>query len=284
MILNILQAAAHTFTYMIFFVSNLFFWGGLYRRLRPYKCKIFFSYSHKDSQFAESIMKRLGDCTFKVWIDFEKVLPEDHIAEILKGVIREREIFILLASKNSINSKWVKFEIEEASKGHSKVFTTWEWRDFIVVARDNCGIELFNILSNKFNNEQQRYESLMKQADEEIDEEIKQYRNTSHLKYILLKAYPKLVHSFFGSDYKNQPTWKRGFTSTVKLFDLRNETDAIVRKLSDYLRMATEPLMLQTSLFRRTWVIVATFWLFGMISSGICIIKRITYIDFIPHS
>lgn len=276
-----LQIFAHAITYSVFFVSNLFFWGGLYGRLRRYKSEIFFSYSHKDSQFAEVLINRLKNCKFRLWVDFGKKFTEDQVLEILKNVIRKREIFILLGSKNSANSEWVKSEIEEASKGHSHSFATWEWRDFIVIAKDNYGIDLYNTLSNTLRYQQQRYESLQKQENDEIAKLANHYRKTSYMKYILFKIYTKLVVLIFGADYKKQPTWTRGFTSTVKLFDLRDLNDDMVAELLDYLKRSTEPFMLQTSLFRRTWIFVALFWFFGLTWSGFCIVKGITIFDMI---
>lgn len=133
-------------------LSTIFI-GSLYIIRRPHWGKIFFSYSHKDTQMAERIMYRLREYNFRVYIDFGLVIPEDQLENELSKTIKKRDIFILLASKNSAESGWVRYEIKRAQKIDKKRFN--QWRDMIVLALDDRGIELANAITN-FDKERMR--------------------------------------------------------------------------------------------------------------------------------
>lgn len=102
---------------LVFVVSSTFFIFGILASFRtPHRSSIFFSYSHKDSEIAQKIMKHLDMYRFKIWIDFGLEIPEDRLINELNTAVKGCEIFILLASKNSQDSTWVQFELAEAKK------------------------------------------------------------------------------------------------------------------------------------------------------------------------
>jgi TIR domain len=87
----------------------------------------FLSHSSKDDDLVAGAIRILEDHGAKVYVD--EIDPEmppytsDKTAELLKTRIRETSRFVLLASKNSKESKWVPWElgIADGEKGMSKI-------------------------------------------------------------------------------------------------------------------------------------------------------------------
>ncbi len=258
----ILDYILHVFTYLVFLVSCILFIVGLYQRIRPYKSRIFFSYSHKNKEISQKIIKKLKHLHFRIWVDLDLELPANEIESILENNVKQSEIFILLGSRSSAKSNWVRFELSKAN--YRANFTKYQWRDIIVIILDDFGLELFkNIIK------------IHKQKMEEYENEIKENTNR------LIDEVPLLQH-IIGNNLSNEATWKRGFTPTVTKFDLRKSSfDSIVDGLEDYLRNSTENFFLRTNLFRRIWPFLALFWLHSMVISGFCIIKGIHFVEFV---
>jgi len=74
--------------------------------------KAFVSYSHSDKEFAHHLAKDLIDSGIDIWIDKWEMLPGDSLIQkiFLEGLDKSDFILILL-STNSIQSKWVKEEL-----------------------------------------------------------------------------------------------------------------------------------------------------------------------------
>ncbi len=76
---------------------------------------VFLSHSHKDKELAEGFQNALASCGIKVYVDWQdSTLPQTpsrETAEKIKGKIYELDLFILLATNNSLSSRWCPWEI-----------------------------------------------------------------------------------------------------------------------------------------------------------------------------
>lgn len=78
---------------------------------------IFISYSSRDKEYADRISSALQNWGHDIWIDrieMEIGKPDSEIEDILKKNIKKADCLLVLLSKNSIKSRWVKIEYEEA--------------------------------------------------------------------------------------------------------------------------------------------------------------------------
>jgi hypothetical protein len=71
---------------------------------------IFISYSHKDRDYAESISKKLLEVGYSVSSTSNEMHVGDNIIEKVTAGIKDADAYILLISRNSVNSEWVMKE------------------------------------------------------------------------------------------------------------------------------------------------------------------------------
>jgi len=77
--------------------------------------KTFLSYSHEDKDFAQSIVKNINESGIEVWWDEWEILPGDSIIQkIFMDGLSKSDIFLIVLSNASINSNWVKEELDYA--------------------------------------------------------------------------------------------------------------------------------------------------------------------------
>jgi len=80
-----------------------------------YDKKIFLSYRRRDRAYVDPIVRFLKRIGVKVYIDYlDDSLPDDpnsKTAEILRSRIKQSDKFILLATPNSKDSKWIPWEL-----------------------------------------------------------------------------------------------------------------------------------------------------------------------------
>lgn len=75
----------------------------------------FFSYAHEDKEFAERIVRDLLDAGVNVWFDKWDIMPGDSIIQkIFNEGLSQCDTFLLLLSQSSVNSRWVKEELDFA--------------------------------------------------------------------------------------------------------------------------------------------------------------------------
>ena len=74
---------------------------------------IFFSYSTKDSEAANKIVEGIKISGHHVWFAPDKILGGENYAENIEEGIEQCDIFVLLASKNSIGNKSLQVEASE---------------------------------------------------------------------------------------------------------------------------------------------------------------------------
>lgn len=77
--------------------------------------RIFLSYRRKDSQYVKPIVEILKNLGAKIYIDYlDESLPEipnSETAAILRSRIQKSNKFILMATPNSSESKWIPWEL-----------------------------------------------------------------------------------------------------------------------------------------------------------------------------
>jgi hypothetical protein len=201
-----------------FFVGNFsILLSCAYWMWRPYRTKIFFSYSHKDADIAKRILAALKDLNFRVWVDFDTQISEGQIENRLGGLIKRRQIFILLGSVNSAQSQWVEFEIAEARRLGN--FLLGSFRDTSVLVLDDAGIQVFDELK-------QFYDELtlacwIKEKDLKTEVEIAEMAEK-------LEETRKIG--------TGQPLLRRMVLPMVTMVDFRQPFDVAIKELIDYLK------------------------------------------------
>jgi hypothetical protein len=76
---------------------------------------VFLSYSHADKRFVKSLVAKLSAKQIKVWIDEAEIRPGDSLIDKLRDAIDSVDVLVAVLSRASINSPWVKKEIEIAT-------------------------------------------------------------------------------------------------------------------------------------------------------------------------
>jgi len=75
---------------------------------------VFISYSSRDKHLADQLSHDLAKHGFKVWYDRIDVLPGDNILDTIYDALRLSDVYIIILTKHSVNSKWVKEELDFA--------------------------------------------------------------------------------------------------------------------------------------------------------------------------
>lgn len=79
------------------------------------KPTVFISYSHSDSQFVDELADKLKATGVDVWIDKWKIKVGDSITQRINDGIRASDFLIVVLSCASVNSKWVREELNAAT-------------------------------------------------------------------------------------------------------------------------------------------------------------------------
>lgn len=79
------------------------------------KTKIFLSYSSKDRAFVEDLAKKLLGEGFSVWYDGWEIHIGDSIIHKINEGISSSDFLLIVLSRNSVNSKWVREELNAAT-------------------------------------------------------------------------------------------------------------------------------------------------------------------------
>lgn len=78
---------------------------------------IFISYSHEDHGYASLIEQQLTRAGHTVWQDSKKLRAGDNILTKINEGMKSADALIVIVSKNSLNSKWVKHEFSAMAFG-----------------------------------------------------------------------------------------------------------------------------------------------------------------------
>lgn len=83
--------------------------------------KTFISYSTKDSIFAKKIAQSIKEWGYSYWIAPDMIPAGSSYAKEIPQAIEMADVFILLLSKNSMESIWVEKELDHALSNRKKV-------------------------------------------------------------------------------------------------------------------------------------------------------------------
>jgi hypothetical protein len=100
--------------------------------------KVFISYSHADRATAVSIATHLQEAGADVWIDSWQIEVGDSILEKINDGISTSDFLVVLLSKASVGSRWVKEELAEGS-----VILAERGAFILPVLLEECEIPLF---------------------------------------------------------------------------------------------------------------------------------------------
>lgn len=75
---------------------------------------IFLSHTAKDKKFVKDFAYRLKQCDVKVWVDEAEIKVGDSLIRKIEEGINEMEFLGVVLSPNSVNSEWVRKEVEIA--------------------------------------------------------------------------------------------------------------------------------------------------------------------------
>ncbi|MFZ4122832.1 MAG: toll/interleukin-1 receptor domain-containing protein [Caulobacterales bacterium] len=99
---------------------------------------VFLSHSHLDRVLAKGIVIHMGSLGVEVYVDWnDQNMPRETnrlTALMIKRRIREASLFVMLATKNALASRWVPWEvgIADAAKGQAQVL--------IIPVADSLGV------------------------------------------------------------------------------------------------------------------------------------------------
>lgn len=97
--------------------------------------QVFVSYASADSATAKVIVEGLRSQDLNVWLDADELRPGDHWAESIRTAISASAYFLLLLSKNSVQSFWMINEVEAVLKELQSRDVT-----FLPVLLEDCDI------------------------------------------------------------------------------------------------------------------------------------------------
>lgn len=78
------------------------------------KPKVFLSYSSEDKRTVRYIAKKLKNSKIDYWLDEAELLPGVSLIEKIREAIDEVDVVLAILSKNSVESEWVKKELDIA--------------------------------------------------------------------------------------------------------------------------------------------------------------------------
>lgn len=253
----------YTYLLIFFFVGNsAIFIIVAYLALRPHRAKIFVSYSHKDTEIAKKMMHSLSHYHFRTWIDLGVEIPNDQLEQTLSQDIKERQIFLLLGSKNSVESRWVQFEIERA-KERAKFFLG-QWRDIVVLALDNEGVSLYETL-------QKYYDELLLQLYAE------EFGKTTPEEIEKLAADLERLKQVGAT----QPLGRRIFIPLITLIDFRLPFDFAILRLEEYLKLNTKMgriALNKRDRMKRIFGCFIIYMAFVVLLTGVLLLSRLGWI------
>jgi hypothetical protein len=105
---------------------------------------VFISYSHKDKAFAKRLYDALQGRGIRCWLDEHQLLPGDKIAQGIDQGIRLWDKVLLCCSKDSLNSWWVKNEVNLAIQKEQRLYDKEKGREVLSLIPLNLDGYMFN--------------------------------------------------------------------------------------------------------------------------------------------
>lgn len=85
--------------------------------------QVFLSHASKDDAFIKAFRQALEFSDVTAWADSRELLPGDILQTEIEQAIRAADVFFLVFSKNTLQSKWVKKELEFAKSLQKRIVT-----------------------------------------------------------------------------------------------------------------------------------------------------------------
>ena len=73
--------------------------------------RVFISYSHSDKEFVDKLAMNLVKSNIPIWLDIWELKVGDSITQKIQEVLSESDYLLMVFSKQSIESDWVKREM-----------------------------------------------------------------------------------------------------------------------------------------------------------------------------
>jgi TIR domain-containing protein len=87
--------------------------------------KVFISHTAVDKPFVRRLAKRLEKSRFQVWLDERDLIAGDSLPESIGKALEKAKVILVVVSKASVKSKWLKYELNVATarmiKGECRV-------------------------------------------------------------------------------------------------------------------------------------------------------------------
>lgn len=177
--------------------------------------KIFISYSHKDKEFALRVydsLKKIKD--IQPWIDDKDIEYGESIPQKVFDEINESDFIFVLLSENSINSGWVKKEIE--TKMFDEISTSKIHVIPIIIDKIDSGQIPKILATKKYANLSINYQN----GFEKLIESIKGSKSNIRIHYIKIDYYsylfgftvPKIIF------LKDKDTLYHGILDQIEVF------------------------------------------------------------------
>lgn len=78
------------------------------------KARVFISHSSADKGFVRRLVQDLEKRSLKVWLDERELRPGDSIVQGIEGGLRNTDYMVIVLSKTSVQSRWVRAELDAA--------------------------------------------------------------------------------------------------------------------------------------------------------------------------
>jgi len=76
--------------------------------------KVFISYSSRDKTFVRKLANEIEKRGYLTWLDEKEIVAGDYLPKKIGEAIETSKVIIVVLSKNSISSRWVQYEINNA--------------------------------------------------------------------------------------------------------------------------------------------------------------------------
>jgi hypothetical protein len=78
--------------------------------------KVFISYSSLDKPFVRRLSTSIKKAGFQVWLDEHELVVGDPLGERIAEALKTANVVLVVITHNSINSKWLRFELNLATE------------------------------------------------------------------------------------------------------------------------------------------------------------------------
>ena len=183
--------------------------------------KIFISYSWADKPFVRNLANRLEQNGYSIWLDEKELVPGDKISSKIADAIDDSRVVVIVITENSINSKWLKYELDLAIS----IMIEKEIR-IIPILKGNIELpnQIKNLVYADFRQKSRHgYESLLNALKEEIPSAAAKTSFRLQIGYLLERAFDSKSQI---SMFLHSSDWRR--YEVVKINDVMGFDEGLV--------------------------------------------------------